>query len=81
MKSFNQFRLEESTKWADTPVGKHHVKNRMNITFHDDRMEIHKGPELVYTKKGDYSKPTNRHLSTAMGITSKLHKSGKEWHN
>jgi hypothetical protein len=51
----------------------------MNITFHDDRMEIHHGPELKYSKKGDYSKPTNSHLQTAVSIITKLHKNGKNW--
>jgi hypothetical protein len=53
MKTFIQYSLEESQQWRDIPVGKHHVKNKMNITFHDDRMEIHHGPELKYSKKGD----------------------------
>jgi len=73
MKTFIQYSLKESQQWRDTPVGKHHVKNKMNITFHDDRMEIHHGPELKYSKKGDYSKPTNKHLNTAVSIISKLH--------
>ena len=79
MKTFIQYSLEESQQWRDTPVGKHHVKNKMTITFHDDRMEIHHGPELKYSKKGDYSKPTNKHLNTAVSIITRLHKSGKNW--
>ena len=68
MKTFNQHLIE-----SDTPLqGRKFVKNKITITFHPDRVEHHYGEKLLNTKKGDYSKPTNRHLWTATAVANNL---------
>lgn len=55
------------------PVGKHHVRNKIHITFHDDRVDYHYGSNLVHSVKGDYSKPTKQHLAVANHKTAALY--------
>ena len=63
MKTFKQY-LEESNKTI--------VKNGIKITFHDDHVEYHKGPDLVHSHQGDYKNITKGHINAATGVAAKL---------
>ena len=81
MKTFIQFISENSyNKSIETmskPVGKHHVINKIHISFHDDRVDYHYGTKLIHTQHGDYKNPTKHHLSVASRKTGSLYQKHK----
>jgi len=65
MKKFKQFREENYN-------GRSIVKHGIKISFHDDRVDFHKGAKLVHSHKGDYKNTTKGHMTAATNKAVKL---------
>lgn len=65
MKTFKQY-LEENYN------GKTIVKHGIKISFHNDRIDYHKGGDLIHSHKGDYRVATSGHMNSATSNASKL---------
>jgi len=65
--------IEKIHKWNDTETGTDvRVYQGYKIKFTNDGTLIYKGGELVYTRPGDFSNPTNKDITTAKSIITQL---------
>ena len=67
MKSFKQF-FQESENYNGRTV----VHQGIKISFHDDRIDFHKGSELLHSRPGNYKNATKQHYGNAQAKASSL---------
>jgi hypothetical protein len=66
MKTFKQYISEENYN------GRTIVHQGIKISFHDNRIDFHKGTELIHSRPGNYKVATKKHYASAFAKASSL---------